>query len=87
MGMPWRQTRLYDCPSCGSVYLHDRAYAHSLFSCPSRTDRMKTQHPAVAHAGESRRHRSRSREELAAATMAQWLASGRVYRPAVERDR
>lgn len=78
----WLQRRLFTCTGCGVKLLHDRMYQHSLFTC-----RMKTQHPAVAHAGESRRHRSRSREELAAATMAQWLASGRVYRPAVERDR
>jgi len=33
---PWLQSKQYTCLVCGASYLHDRAYAHSLFECPFR---------------------------------------------------
>lgn len=31
-----RQTKQYSCIACGSSYLHDDAYAHTLFLCELR---------------------------------------------------
>lgn len=36
MAKPWRQSKVYCCPSCQTIYLHDGAYAHHLFRCPNR---------------------------------------------------
>ncbi|QPD04923.1 MAG: hypothetical protein Nkreftii_002697 [Candidatus Nitrospira kreftii] len=32
----WRQTKRYQCPACGAVYLHDQAYVHAAFKCVYR---------------------------------------------------
>lgn len=32
----WKQSKQFVCPRCGESYIHDRAYKHSLFSCPKR---------------------------------------------------
>lgn len=32
----WLQTKMYRCPACRAVYLHDKAYAHACFICPRR---------------------------------------------------
>lgn len=32
----WRQTKQYQCPVCGTRYLHDKAYHHALFRCSAR---------------------------------------------------
>lgn len=32
----WLQRKLYECPNCGTEYLHDRGYQHTLFQCPQR---------------------------------------------------
>jgi predicted RNA-binding Zn-ribbon protein involved in translation (DUF1610 family) len=32
----WLQTKRYQCPSCGAIYLHDRAHHHAVFECPNR---------------------------------------------------
>lgn len=32
----WLQTKEYECPQCGAIYLHDKAYRHACFECPAR---------------------------------------------------
>jgi DNA-directed RNA polymerase subunit RPC12/RpoP len=32
----WLQTKIYRCMRCGESYLHDKAYAHSVFLCLRR---------------------------------------------------
>lgn len=34
---PWLQRRLFACPGCGSMLLHDKMYRHACFECPGRT--------------------------------------------------
>lgn len=36
MGMPWLQQKQYQCPTCGTRYLHDKAHYHAVFECPFR---------------------------------------------------
>ena len=35
---PWLQRRLFACPGCGSMLLHDKMYRHACFECPARTN-------------------------------------------------
>jgi len=32
----WMQTKLYRCPKCEEMRLHDRMYHHALFQCVKR---------------------------------------------------
>lgn len=43
----WFQSRLFRCPSCGAVYLHDKGHHHAVFECPLRP-MMKRRMPVLA---------------------------------------
>ena len=37
----WIQSKLYVCPRCKAMYLHDKAYHHALFLCLKREPAVK----------------------------------------------